>query len=758
MPPGKSDLLLEQGIAAFKAKRKAEARRLVGLSIYKNPANEKAWLWMAALVEEPERKKECFERVLALNPNNRNALVGLEKLAGAFQIPEPTQDLPPPEAGVEIKLGNTGTSVYPAPEEVINAEVREISPEETGLAVIESGSIPEASASDKETARVQGKTHKLKSLYEPYVLTDNGRKLLARHLYNGSFALYSPDSQFKEQPDRLVEDRQEYYRTPANLKNIALDSFLEQVGNLPEAEALDLILSLCDNLLAYYPKKQAKCWLGTGAHGMHDITVSAQGELEPDFEFVDILAPEYAHLFLPPEYSKRSDRDQRSDEFTVCAILYYMITADIGGLTQYRNRGRALLFEYNGQPLDRKLVKTLEKGLALTPQQRFPTFQALRDELAVAHRQHYPTRHSWLWSAIAVLVVTLVSVAIIGLSQNWWSFGNKAEPVTTAALANTTEKTVPLTSTIAPTASPTNTTNLRPTILPSAAAVAPVTTASTQTQPGRLLLQQFSAKEPLITLFFNALNRDNKPVQDIKSQGLRLYMDGREITVMKLEQTDEPVTALFALDTSDNMPLTVLNRAKDSINLISANFNNKSRLGLLRYAVSSEIAVELGGDPTKIAESLKNYRPDGANATFDALLNGVEQFKGSSGRNALVLFTSGGDNFSPLTRPSFILDRLLEYDVNLYVVSYRPTPQTASSLRQMAEMSGGYYAEAQNENELGVTQESLKQLLSHPFKLSFNLADQPDTNPVTPTAGQKRRLVLQYLVDEALLVAAKLVD
>ncbi|MEI7554640.1 VWA domain-containing protein [Candidatus Chlorohelix sp.] len=757
MPPGKSDLLLEQGIVAFKAKRKAEARRLVGLSLYKDPANEKAWLWMAALVEEPERKKECFERALALNPNNRNALIGLEKFADTPQIPEPLQDLPTPETGVEIKLGNMGTSFYPAPDEVINAEVREIAPEETGLAVIESGKTAEPTASDKKIARAQGKTHKLKSLYEPYVLTDNGRKLLARHIYNGSFALYSADSQFKEQPDHLIEDRQEYHRTPANLKNIALASFLEQVGNIPEAEALDLILSLCDNLLAYYPKKQAKCWLGTGAHGLHDITVSANGELEPDFEFVDAPAPEYAHLFLPPEYNKRSDRDQRSDEFTVCAILYFMITADIEGLTQYRNRGRALLFEHNGHSLERKLVKTLERGLALTPQRRFPNFQALRDELAVAHRKHYPTRRNWLWGVAAALVVALVAGAIIGVSQNWWSFGSKAE---TVVLASTTENTAPLISATAPvtTFSSPTATNLHSTSLPSAAAVAPVTATSPQTQPGRLLLQQFNAKEPLITLFFNALNRDNKPVQDIKSQGLRLYLEGRELTVMKLEQTVEPLTALFALDTSDNMTVTVLNHAKDSINQISASFSNKSKLGLLRYAVTAEIAVELGGDPTKIAESLKNYRPNGANATFDALLNGVEQFKGSSGRKALVLFTAGGDNFSPVTRPSFILDRLLEYDVNLYVVSYRPTPQTAASLRQMAEMTGGYYAEAQNENELSLAQDSLKQLLSHPFKLSFNLAGQPDASPVTPIAGQKRRLVLQYLVDDALVVAAKLVE
>jgi tetratricopeptide (TPR) repeat protein len=89
--------LLQQGIAAAKAGRKEEARRLLTQLVDIDEHNEKAWLWLSGVVESAEDRQICLENVLALNPDNRHAQAGLEWLrqhappppAAPAEIPEP---------------------------------------------------------------------------------------------------------------------------------------------------------------------------------------------------------------------------------------------------------------------------------------------------------------------------------------------------------------------------------------------------------------------------------------------------------------------------------------------------------------------------------------------------------------------------------------------------------------------------------------------------------------------------------------------
>jgi hypothetical protein len=45
-----------------------------------NPTNTAAWLQMSSLVDDPQQQRECFERVLALDPHNASAREGLERV------------------------------------------------------------------------------------------------------------------------------------------------------------------------------------------------------------------------------------------------------------------------------------------------------------------------------------------------------------------------------------------------------------------------------------------------------------------------------------------------------------------------------------------------------------------------------------------------------------------------------------------------------------------------------------------------------
>jgi len=74
------DALLAQGIAAGRAGEAARAQQLLAAALQLNPRSEPAWLWLSGVLPNPEQRRACLERVLAINPDNAHARNGLQWL------------------------------------------------------------------------------------------------------------------------------------------------------------------------------------------------------------------------------------------------------------------------------------------------------------------------------------------------------------------------------------------------------------------------------------------------------------------------------------------------------------------------------------------------------------------------------------------------------------------------------------------------------------------------------------------------------
>jgi hypothetical protein len=83
---------LQEAIQAIKSGDKAQGRSLLLQILKTNPQHENAWLWLAAAVEEPQQKRDCLQKVLAINPNNQTAKAGLKQLTK--QIETETEEEP----------------------------------------------------------------------------------------------------------------------------------------------------------------------------------------------------------------------------------------------------------------------------------------------------------------------------------------------------------------------------------------------------------------------------------------------------------------------------------------------------------------------------------------------------------------------------------------------------------------------------------------------------------------------------------------
>lgn len=117
-----TDALLNQGIAALKAGKKAEARRLLTQAVNQDTHNEIAWLWLSGAVETDEDRRVCLENVLAINPNNDLARRGLESVI-AKQGVRPLGALSSPTTEAELRIepqvrhGRSFTQQHASPEQ-----------------------------------------------------------------------------------------------------------------------------------------------------------------------------------------------------------------------------------------------------------------------------------------------------------------------------------------------------------------------------------------------------------------------------------------------------------------------------------------------------------------------------------------------------------------------------------------------------------------------------------------------------------------
>jgi len=76
--------LTQQGIDAYKAGNKDEAVQLLMQAVRDNAQDENAWLYLGAAIDDPTRKRQAFQKVLTINPNNEKAKNALARLdAGA---------------------------------------------------------------------------------------------------------------------------------------------------------------------------------------------------------------------------------------------------------------------------------------------------------------------------------------------------------------------------------------------------------------------------------------------------------------------------------------------------------------------------------------------------------------------------------------------------------------------------------------------------------------------------------------------------
>ena len=144
-----------------------------------------------------------------------------------------------------------------------------------------------------------------------------------------------------------------------------------------------------------------------------------------------------------------------------------------------------------------------------------------------------------------------------------------------------------------------------------------------------------------------------------------------------------PLHLGFLLDASGSMDQDLRNVRTAAIKFLNEN-EHAVDMTLVDFDTEVRVARFAAADFPRFVERLRNRKPDGWTALYDAIgvyLNGAQQ---QEGQKVLVLYTDGGDTRSSLTFHD-MLDLCKASDVTVYAVGYIEH-QGSGRLQQRAEL------------------------------------------------------------------------
>jgi tetratricopeptide (TPR) repeat protein len=100
--PAEARELVERGIAAARGGQRRVAAGLLARALRLDPRDERAWLWLSDVVDDPAQRMFCLQAVLQINPANPYARRGLAYLQRqGTDTSRPVADLSPPTVSPE---------------------------------------------------------------------------------------------------------------------------------------------------------------------------------------------------------------------------------------------------------------------------------------------------------------------------------------------------------------------------------------------------------------------------------------------------------------------------------------------------------------------------------------------------------------------------------------------------------------------------------------------------------------------------------
>lgn len=238
----------------------------------------------------------------------------------------------------------------------------------------------------------------------------------------------------------------------------------------------------------------------------------------------------------------------------------------------------------------------------------------------------------------------------------------------------------------------------------------------------------------LVTVPVSVVDRDGRHLTGLRREDFRVYEEGVEQQVAFFNSVEQPIFVVLLLDTSGSMAQSL-----PALKEAAAAFVRQLRPqdSALPVSFDSRIRTPLRGptgDQRLLAAAINDMRPGAGALSGTGLYDAVDfvnrrLFRPDS-RNALILFTDGGDTGSGATRKG-TLYAAAEVNALVYTVYYDPLdlgpaaklkrvpPPDKSYIRALAEKTGGRFFEPKDPEKMNRTMGAIADELRQQYSLGY---------------------------------------
>ena len=248
-----------------------------------------------------------------------------------------------------------------------------------------------------------------------------------------------------------------------------------------------------------------------------------------------------------------------------------------------------------------------------------------------------------------------------------------------------------------------------------------------------LLAVTVSAQQPtfrsgtqVVSLFTTVLDAENHLVPDLAQTDFEVLDNDKPQPLVVFRSENLPITAIVMLDTSGSMTGTIsLLKAAAEQFLIRLLPDDKATVGAFNDKI--ELNAGFTNNRDKLVSQVKDLDFGNGTRLFDAINESLDALSAVEGRRVILVFTDGDDTSSRIGRGA-VLDRARADEVMVYAIGLQSEyfdgarmvrSKPDSSLKRIADETGGGYFELKKTADLGPTFSRVAQELHSQYVLGF---------------------------------------
>ncbi|MGE0448288.1 MAG: VWA domain-containing protein [Vicinamibacterales bacterium] len=236
----------------------------------------------------------------------------------------------------------------------------------------------------------------------------------------------------------------------------------------------------------------------------------------------------------------------------------------------------------------------------------------------------------------------------------------------------------------------------------------------------------FRSATQIVSLFATVTDAQNRLVPDLAREDFQVFDNDKPQELVVFESEHQPITVVIMLDTSASMTASIaLLKAAAEQFIIRLLPDDKASVGAFNDKI--ELSAQFTNDRDALITDLRDLDYGNGTRLYDGVAEALDQLHGIPGRRVVLVFTDGDDTASRVSRGK-ILDRARLEEVMVYAIGLeseffdgarvvRTRPD--SSLKRLADETGGGYFELKKTADLGPTFSRVAQELHSQYVLGF---------------------------------------